>query len=652
MNFFAAQDSARRSTSILVILFILAVLGMVVLTNLLVIGVLSAEQLQSGSQSATRAVAENFSWDLAIPVSIGVLLLVGGGTVYKMLMLSHGGSAVAEMLGGQLISQDSRDPDHRKVLNVVEEMAIAAGVPVPPVYVLEEEGINAFAAGNKISNAVIGVTHGTIHYLSREELQGVIAHEFSHILNGDMKLNIRLTGVLHGILIIGLTGYYLLRSMRYSRSRSRDGKSAGGILVLGLGLVVIGFVGVFFGNLIKAMVSRQREYLADASAVQFTRNPGGISGALKKIGGLVSGSQIESPAASEYSHAYFAKGVKSLFATHPPLDERIRRIDPAWDGQFPVVTETGDEQQATAAMADAEFGEQRPEQARQAAAILTGVAIADAMSAVDNVGNPGQQHLQYAQHLMQQVPAGIMDEVRDAYGARAVIYSLLLDTGNESVAKKQWQILEDLAEPPVYDKTGSLHDSISGLGREYFLPLIELASASLRQMSKQQFEAWRVVVNSLIKADSKVDYREWIIQRLVLRPLEERHGFHKPRAARYKSLQALADEVATLLSLAATIEHTGQGQDLVVRAFREGAAFANLSNINLKADTDLSLDAVNQALDRLDQLKPLVKPQLLKAVAACIAWDNEVSSEGMELLRAISANLDCPMPPIIDYLAE
>jgi len=299
MNFFQSQDHARKTTGRLVFFFILAIVSLILLTNILVmfsLGFIDPEALSSDT-IPVDFLRDGFNWDMFLAISAGVVLLITMGSLFKMSSLSSGGTAVAEMLGGKLLIDGNSDSNVKKVLNVVEEMAIASGTPVPPVYLLEgENGINAFAAGFKPGDAVIGVTRGCIDKLSREQLQGVIAHEFSHILNGDMRLNIRLIGILHGILLLGLAGYFILRSGSHSAGRrsSRDG-GAGGIIFLGIGLLVIGYAGTFFGNLIKAAVSRQREYLADASAVQFTRNPDSIAGALKRIGGDATGSIVENP---------------------------------------------------------------------------------------------------------------------------------------------------------------------------------------------------------------------------------------------------------------------------------------------------------------------------------------------------------------------
>ena len=449
MNFFESQDRVRRNTFQLVFLFTLAVVTLVIMTNLLVMivfGYINSEQMQDG-----RTLLQQMDWQTFAAVSAGVGVVVLAGSLYKIMALSAGGKTVAEALGGKLIPQNTDDLKQRKLLNVVEEMAIASGTPAPPVYLLTDEpGINAFAAGFSPRDAVIGVTQGTIDHLSRDQLQGVIAHEFSHIFNGDMRLNIRLMGVLNGILIIGIIGYYILYSTAFSRRGRSSGKGAGGIMALGIGLMVIGFAGTFFGGLIKAAVSRQREYLADASAVQFTRNPDGIAGALKRIGGLEFGSKVENPGAPEVSHAFFAQGIsgfmQSLSATHPSLAKRILRIDPHWDGKFDSsdkIDSPRDEEEA-----DKKEPMTREELAKKVATVVTGAAMADVANAIDQIGNPKQETINYARSLISELPMVIKEAAREPYGARAVIYSLVLDPGQE-VRGRQLKHLQEYADPDV-----------------------------------------------------------------------------------------------------------------------------------------------------------------------------------------------------------
>ena len=645
MNFFEAQHQARRSTLWLVLLFALAVIGLILLTNLLVLLVLRYQQTGLMVTGASPAPLPMRGDTFAL-VALGVTVLIAGGSLFKMLQLAGGGRVVAETLGGQIIPQNSSDPLHRKILNVVEEMAIASGLPVPPVYWLDEPGINAFAAGWTSGDAVIGITRGALQQLSRDELQGVIAHEFSHILNGDMRLNVRLAGVLHGILLLGLLGYYLMRTLRYARSsRSRDGGSVVvALLALGLGLIVIGYVGTFFGNWIKALVSRQREYLADSSAVQFTRSREGIAGALKKIGGLEQGSQLQSPAAAEFSHVYFAQGVssfmQSLFTTHPPLATRIRRIDPRWDGKFTPPQTSGIPPLGEVAPASATDSLH----ARPVTGVIMSAAVADALQGIDHIGRPSDAHVGYAKELLAALPADLKAEAHDPYGARAVIYALLFQQ-EAPVQQRQWARLRAQDDAGVTAKTEKLLPMIAALDRRLRLPLMDLSLPALRALTLPQYQVFKNVVLGLMHADNKISLGEWVIQRLLLNRLDEAHGLRKRPPARYATIESVKAESEQLLSLVA---HTGRNNDDdAARAFNAGCDAIGAGALNFIARKDLSLQQLNDAVDKLEQLKPLLKPRLLKACAACINVDGQVSIDGIEMLRALASSLDSPMPPLI-----
>ncbi|MFA7172035.1 MAG: M48 family metallopeptidase [Kiritimatiellia bacterium] len=334
MDFFEHQDKARKNTKVLVIYFVIAVLCVIATVYLACLLIFYGAHIK---QQPGVAQPELVLWDptLFLYVVLGTLGVVIIGSLYKTAALARGGSAVAESLGGRLVDPNTAHPAERQLRNVVEEMAIAAGLPVPKIYVLDhEKGINAFAAGHTPGDAAIGVTSGCMTLLNRDELQGVIGHEFSHILNGDMRLNLRIMGVIFGILCLAVIGRILIYS--------RGGRNRNPLMLLGLALIIIGAIGVFFGRLIQAALSRQREFLGDASAVQFTRNPAGLSGALQKIGGT--GSKIKSVHAGEASHMFFVNGLSKPFlgamSTHPPLKERIHAIDPGWDGKFKIANGT------------------------------------------------------------------------------------------------------------------------------------------------------------------------------------------------------------------------------------------------------------------------------------------------------------------------
>jgi Zn-dependent protease with chaperone function len=644
MNFFESQDRVRKNTAKLVFLFALAVITLIIMTNLLVMmvfGYINSEQLRDG-----ETLIQQMDWQTFVAVGAGVSVVILVGSLYKIMALSAGGKAVAESLGGQLIPQDTEDLNRRKLLNVVEEMAIASGTPAPPVYLLADEpGINALAAGFSPRDAVIGVTQGTIDHLTREQLQGVIAHEFSHIFNGDMRLNIRLMGVLNGILIIGMIGYYILYSTSYSRHRRGSDKGAGGILALAIGLMVIGFAGTFFGGLIKASVSRQREYLADASAVQFTRNPNGIAGALKRIGGLEYGSKVDNPGAPEVSHAFFAQGIsgfmQALAATHPPLAKRILRIDPHWDGKFDYsdkIDRPRDEDEA----AKTETAT-RGRITKKVAAVAVGAAVADVMKAIDQIGNPKQETINYARSLISELPIAIKEAAREPYGARAVIYSLVVDKGQE-VRAKQLKQLHDHADPDVYALTLALMPEMSGLDIKYRLPLIDITIPALKQLSVNQYKAFRPNLIALIEMDSKVDLLEWSLQKILFNHLDGQFSKLPHTQARYSRPAQVKKEIELILSVMA---YAGQqNQSDAEKAFDSAAQALELSELALRARSEIRLSGVDAALEKLAGLKPLAKPRLLKACVASIVHDQRVSPVEVELLRAFSDVLDCPMPPV------
>lgn len=637
MNFFEAQDRARRNTSWLILLFFFAVAGLIILANFLFLAVLIYSKTGQFVFSFD-ALQPYYSWELFIAVTIGICLLIFAGSLYKTMSLSGGGAAIAEMLGGRLVPQSTIDLQERRLLNVVEEISIAAGMPIPKVYLLDELSINAFAAGQSPADAVIGVTRGTLSRLSREELQGVIAHEFSHIFNGDMRLNIRLIGVLHGILLIGMIGYFILRSLRFS-GRSRSKKGGGGIAAIaavGFGLMVIGYAGTFFGQWIKAVVSRQREYLADSSAVQFTRNKDSIAGALKKIGGVSGGSFIDSPAAPEYSHAYFANGIssfwQSLFATHPPLEKRIKNIDPTWDGKF----------------LQSEVSQPTPSDSPEAPSsetakiAVTAAILSSAEQAINQVGTLNGQNIEYVHQLIIAMPAILRNAAQDAFSARALIYAILID--KQTNKKEAWSVLKQHADPSMPALTEKYLFELKNLDERFKLPLMELSINALRELSPKQFIQFKRAVYQIIVSDKSIDLNEWIIQRLVLQQLDQHFGFRKPAKAKHASLDTVKKDVEAILSLIAYVEH--KDDDEAKTAFDSGAGETGVDMLDMPSRQTFKLESLNRSLDNLMQLKPLVKPRFLKACVAIILEDGKTTTKGIELVRTISACLDCPMPPI------
>lgn len=644
MDFFESQDRARKSTRRLILFFGLAVAAIILAIYFIVLAV-----FDWGEGLVLEGPGDLWVPELFALVAAGTLLLIGGGSLFKILALRRGGPAVAEMLGGRPVSPNTADFGEKRFLNVVEEMAIASGTPVPAVYVLDREpGLNAFAAGYGLSDAAVAVTRGCLENLTRDELQGVIAHEFSHILNGDMRLNIRLIGILFGILLISIVG----RGLVHSRGVSRRSDRGGGLIFLGLALLLVGAIGVFFGRMIQAAVSRQREFLADAAAVQFTRNPSGIAGALKKIGGLSSGSRIENHHAGELSHLFFAEGVGSalsrLFATHPPLRERIGRIDPQWDGKFVPVTAaavaaTGAPARAAFAAAAAPAGASslagsRP-QGSERIAVQPGQMVA-------TVGAPSVEHFRYAATLMAALPESLKEAAHEPRDAEAVVYALLLDP-QQQVRRRQLQVLDKDVDPLLLERVRSLQPQVDAAGPDLRLPLLDLALPALRQLSPEQFGSFSRSLRKLILADNKVTFFEFALEKVLERHLT---GFFDPQprtGALHRSLEPIREDLGLILS---ALAYAGaDGPEQARQAFAAGIRWLSLpgAEVQLVPEKECSFERLDESLKRMDRATAAIKRRFLEAAVSCVAWDGTVRREEAELLRAVADAIDCPMPPVL-----
>jgi len=623
MDFFEHQDVARRQTGRLVLLFTLAVLTLIVAAYLVV----------AGAIVWTEAGRFRSVWDprLLLAVGLGTLAVVSGGCLFKLAQLRGGGAAIAEHLGGTLLNGGNCDARGRMLLNIVDEMALASGLRSPVVYLLRDEtGINAFAAGWTPEDAVIGVTQGALERLDRDQLQGVIAHEFSHILNGDMRLNLKLVGLLHGILVLGLIGHGVLRSMRVRRvgGGRKGGGGVAAVLAIALGLIIVGFGGTLLGGLIQAAVCRQREFLADASAVQFTRNPGGIAGALKVIGGSGSGSELASPQAGEASHMVFARAQKaslaSPFATHPPLDERIRRIEPSWDGRY------------TPAASAAPAAPLPRASARPAGALDPG-------HVVGLVGQLTPARIAEAGSALAGLPPAVADAIGEPYGARAVVLGLLL-ASDEPTRTRQWELLA-AAEPGLIDEVRRVRPAVVDLGTRWRLPLVDLCIAPLRALTPAQWEAFRALLDALIAADRRVDLSEWSLRRILLRVTPVQGQPARPGPSIH-DLEAVRDECALLLSSLAR----ASGADTEA-AFDAASRALPLPGLTLLPEERCDPERLDAALDRLATLVPLRKRELVSACAAGVLVDQRVSVEEAECFRAVAGALGCPVPPDVERLA-
>lgn len=639
-QFFEHQDRARRSTRVLLLLMGLSIAAMAGAIYLVLEWVARYTWLPRGHGHPV------LSWLFGIanaPFALRPMLLLGtlAGTAAlvviasgsRMLALRGGGTQIAEMMGGRLVSGSPRDALEKRLLNVVEEMAIASGVPVPQVFVLPgESGINAFAAGLSLNDAAITVTRGCLEKLTRDELQGVIAHEFSHVLNGDMRLNIRLMGIVFGIVCIGLFGRLLMRVGRdvdFADS-DRDRKSPGvPLFMLGLAVLVIGSIGECLGKLIKAAVSRQREYLADASAVQFTRNPRGISGALQKIGGFASGGRVSGSRAEEASHFFFADIhhhalAAPWFATHPPLAERIARIDPEFSGTFPKVAPG--------------IAQPEPEDS-----VTRGFAPVTPLNTeiVAHVGAPSVASVACAQELIGTLPADLKRLVLAPFSASAAVYALLL-SDVDATRLAQRRCIESTLGPAAWLETQRLEQRIRVLPRRERLPLVELLAPALRALSRDQRANFSHVVSALIDADQAVSIFEYVLSHILADRMSDPRNSGRS-SARHRSLRSVEAELRLLLSLLA---HAGAFQ-----AGDAGPAFAlgvsRLVGIELELlpQSRRLLSGLSDALDQLRGLVPELTEQVVDACAHVVIADQRVHEDEFTLLRAVCAALHCPLPP-------
>ena len=622
MDFFEQQARARRSSTRLVVLFALAVAGMVLAIDLAVL-------LVAGT-----------NWPLLAFTTLATLAVIGLGSLYRLASLRGGGDAVALQFGGTPVPHDTSDASLRRLRNVVEEISIASGVPVPSLYVMEgESAINAFAAGYSPSDAAIAVTRGALDRLNRDELQGVIAHEFSHVANGDMRLNIRLMGVLFGILMISLIG----RKVLYLGG-SRD-RNAAAVMVAALVALVVGSIGMFFGRMIKASVSRSRERLADASAVQFTRQTTGLAGALKKIAGLSDGSRLSDRAdAEEASHMLFGDGVgfSGLFATHPPLLERIQALEPGFRseqlerlrGQWALTPPSGLQEDRMMGL-DAQSAPLPPRDAR--------LDVTPPMVAAQ-VGSPEADDYRRADAIVHAMPPALRALAQSREAVVPMVLGLLLDDEAALRGRQLPEITARMGDEVAREALALHGGDLQQLHPMQRLPLAALAFPVLRRRPRPELETLLDTVHAIVHCDGRVSLFEYCLGRLL--EVQLRESLDPARHARFgrRKPGGVRREFATLL---AVVAHAGNPGD---PAAAQRAYLAGLQRVLPRdhlpyappANGVLALDEVWPALDALE---PLAKQLMVEAVTAAASHDGRISVAESELLRTICGVLHCPLPP-------
>ncbi len=624
MDFFAAQDAAKRRTGVLVVWMLVAWIGTVALVYA-GLGLF----LASGALGVEGQLLA-FGPGLLAWTAVGVTLVVASGSAFYASRLARDGPhAIARMVGGTPIDRGTRDPAERKLVNVVEEMAIASGLPVPALYVLgREEGINAFAAGFTPDKAVVAVTRGAVERLDRDELQGVVAHEFSHLLNADARLNLRLVALVGGITVLALMGRFLVHGLgRGPRSSRGGGRSRAILFATGLCLWLAGSVGAFFGRVIRAAVSRQREFLADAAAAQFTRNPDALASALAKI--EQQGSRISSALAPEVSHFFFANGLGAgWFATHPPVRERIERLSPHGLAR------------ALRAAAPPPKEALPPGELPKVASGLAGVSAAQTISAT--AGRPEARHVGYASGVLGRLRADVAAAARTPGGARALACALLADHDS---AMREVE-LQHVSDEVLRGEVARLAEALAGASREDRMAVLDLALPSLDGLSREDAAALVKDVAALAASDRRTTVYEWAVQRIVRRRLAPLLGEQR-RSARIASAEQVQVETHEVLSVLAWVgARDGDGAqralDAGVRALGIVGAWRPLPKERVSAAT------LEAALERLDWAVPELKRRLLSACAATVLADRRVVTAEGELVRAIAASLGVPMPPLVD----
>ncbi|MFB9886685.1 M48 family metallopeptidase [Balneatrix alpica] len=624
MHFFNWQQDAQRRTRWLLILLGLAILLLATgLYLLLSLALLWQQELPL----QLNALLALWHWPHYALTLASVAALVLLGSLYKHWELGAGGSALASKLGGRPVSPDSQDPYERRLLNLVEEMAIASGMPVPQVYLLDYEGgINAFAAGYEFEDAVIGVTRGALHQLNRDELEGVIAHEFSHIAHGDMRLNLRLISLVFGLTLLAELGHILLRA-------SSGRRQQGGLALAGLALLVLGYAGSFCAGLIKAAVSRNREYLADASAVQYTRNPDGLANALKRIGAAREGSELVNLHAGEAAHLMFANTLDSfmaLWATHPPLAARIRKLDPHWQGhyQLPAVTPL----HPPAAPHTAEAEATAPAMASLIISAASGAMASQQQlqQAKQSMGAPTPAHRHYAQQWLTSLPLPLASASHQPQQASLLALALWLE-----VLPGQRPPLQSLGHANLQQlaQLERALQSWSGLR----LPLFERCLSSLASCAPD-------LRRTLLQLSTEQAKQHPHLLAEGMRLLLEQH-LHPPRSVPLTS-RRLRQAGQHLLPLLAQLCHASAMPSPQALAVLQQQCQA----LGLAPPTQLPQAEANQlnlGIRQARQLQPSAKAQLLEACMAICCHDEQLRKEEVEALRLLALLLGCPLPPLL-----
>lgn len=648
MDFFERQDVARRNTKLLVLYFILAVVLIILSIDLIAATAFSYLQTVEGDQVKLDPLSSEF-WtsNYVLYVSIAAACVILFGNLKAFISLRKGGMSVAELAGANEVDFSTKDKLVKRYINIVEEMSIASGVVMPKLYVLEhDESINAFVAGLTSDNTVMVVTRGALEKLSRDELQGVVGHEFSHILHGDMRINVRLIGIIYGITMIGAIGGSILRSLfhssRYSSRRSSGGKKGSGILVIagiGLGLLIVGYIGLFFGRLIKASISRQREYLADASAVQFTRNNDGIAGALAAIMFDGIGSHLDNKKAEDISHMCFGESMSfsKMFATHPPLEDRIKVISPSFLPAFKIKRQSeggARQEELVSRMSSDDDVVSSFSSSSQSAVAMTNDEV------INTVGAPQPEHLNLAHDILNSIPDSLHLAVYGKDSARALIYAMILSAMKEK-EKVSFIEIESQDSEKIRKQSEEYYEVLSDQDLNIRLPLIELCLPILRELSEDSKQQFIKVCLALSALDNKTSLFEFVMILIIRSELNGLDNIRK--LSEFKSIKKVLPSLDRVLSLIIYVGANHQPADL----YKKFMSRFKHTELNIIPLADCKVSVLSKDLVQLSRLTPKIKKNVLKVFVKCVMHDDVIKPAEAEMLRAVSMVLDCPMPPLL-----
>lgn len=657
MNFFEDQARAKKRTTLLVIYFVIAVVLTIVIIDSIIVSAIAYARLEhyffyhGGEWVVRRDNLYPLIYYVTIIASPAVLSVIIIGSLTTSFKLRGGGIAVADMVKARTIHPDTTDLKERRFINVVEEMSIASGVPVPKLYVMDDEhSINAFVSGFESEDTVMVASKGALDKLSRQELQSVVGHEFSHIFHSDMQISLRIMGITAGLLILGKIGSFILRSTFYSRRSKSDGRIQLAVILAGVGILAVGFIGLMFGRLMKAAISRQRELLADASSVAYTRNPQGLIFALKRIAKDSEQGHLKSANAEDVSHICFAPALQSYlsgaFSTHPPIPVRIKRLDPK--GQYakdplPNTKKPPPEPppKSTAQKTGKESGETFM-RTMMGATILAGAADsidATAKSITNSIGDPLDQHMTLAEALHEQIPNALQTIAHQPREVAYLWYAMMLP---QTLTPQLEHTLGKKMSDGSLTKIMSIQKVLFNMKWGSLLPLAQIALPAFKMNSPDVMD--KMIKNTgAILSHTKPHYFQYGLYALLCKAANQ-----KKEKASYKTYSKLTSHANGLqIVISVLVHYSGDDTEKLEAQYKKIMQQLLGKSGDIGQLVSPSPFVFQAALSKLNHLSPQAKEKFLNACFDCIEHDHKITTAEADLVRVIASIIECPIPPII-----